>query len=649
MERMDTELWRAREVARLLSLVEAERRYYQEILAILPAPVAILSKDLAIVSANRAFRRLFPTVSGPSICWPISDIPALQELRPNAEEVLASGIQWTGRLSMDLSMKEARPLRGTLLAMHDWDLQSEPELLLLVQETAEEASEASAAAEPLAGVLDELPGVAWEMDPKIMRFTSIAGGALEKLGLPQSSWSLDTDFLSARVEESDLPALRAFYQLALGGGPVRSCDYRSLGTHGETLWLRDLIQLVRTPADQSLRIRGLTIDITESRRLGQFAAQAEKLEALSRLAGRVTHDCNNLLMIMAGYGEDLLHGLASDDPLRSNVQEILTAGDRLSGLVSQLTPLARNPTWEPGPVAIDPLLSALAAELREQYPASVQFVLNLNAAGVAVHADRAALAGSLRTMMQRGISAMYRGGTLAIESSTGHITSMVAGAEPCPTPGAAVHILLSDTGLALHPQAMQQLFEPPLDDVHPARNLTSVFQAIQQSGGIISIISRYDQGSRVRISLPAIAAAGLEENQAEVVASDAQQETILLVEDELGIRNLIHKVLDRTGYRVLVAANGREALETAQSHSGPIHLLLTDVVMPEMNGVDLAGALQASRPETRVLFISGYAGPTGLDTANLPPGHGFLPKPFAIAALLGKVRQMLASGMSAKA
>ncbi|MBK5290197.1 MAG: response regulator [Acidobacteriia bacterium] len=644
MERVDTELWRAKEVARLLSLVEADRRYYQEILAILPAPVAILSKDLAIILANRAFRRLFPTVSGPpSASWPISEIVPLQGLRPHAVAVLASGIPYTGQLSAEVE----HPLCYTLQPMRDWDLQSEPELLLLVQEAVAAPAQPPAAKDALAGPLDVLPGIAWEMDPRTMRFTRITASSVDNLGLPQSGWSINSGFLSPRIQEPDIPALKAFYQLALGGGPIRSCDYRSKGIHGETLWLRDMIQLVRTPTDQSPRIRGLTIDITETRRLGQFAAHSQKLEALSRLAGRVMHDCNNLIMIMAGYGEDLLDALASDDPLRASVQEILTAGNRFAGLASQLKALTTHPALAPRSVAIDSLLTTVAGELREQHPASLQFVLKLNAGNAAVHADPTALAECLRTLMQRAISAMHRGGTLTIESGTGHFTNMIAEAEAHPPPGAAVHILLSDTGPAIHPQASQQLFEPPLEGAKPAHNLMAVFQTIQESGGIISVDGPYDHGSNVRITLPAIAAAAGDESPAAGQPARTEQETILLVEDELGIRNLIRKVLDRSGYRVLEAANGREALEMAQSHSGLIHLLLTDVIMPEMNGVDLATALQSFRPETRVLFISGYTGPTGLDVANLPPGSGFLPKPFAIAALVAKVRQMLAAAIAA--
>lgn len=627
MERADQELWRAKEVSRLLSLVEAERRYYQEILTNLPVPVATLDKELQLSSANRAFRRLFSLPVDLQQTPPLPQLTGIERLAEVAEQVWSSGLPHAAMVSAVATASGSLPVRYTLQPMRDWDLQAEPELVLLAEVELEQQPA------PLLG--KPYPGISWELDPVAMRFLEVNEAAVETLQLPAEHWKQGADFLSARVMEADLASVRAFYETAIAGGPVGAFEYRGAGADGRTRWLRDQVLLVHGEPDPVLRLHGITVDVTESRRQDEFLMHAARLDALSRVAGRVVHDCNNLLMILGGYGEELLHGLASDDPLRSNVQEILAAGDRLSALASQLAVLAptQAATQQPRLLALDAFLASLGAEIRTTLPSSVQLELDLQAPEMSIQADAKVLASVLKTLCSRRVESLRKGGQISLRSRAGVIASSKAGLDAVPPAGAAVSIHVADTGMAIHPNELAVVFEPSLEGDKPRQNLTAVFQEIRDMGGMISVESSYGSGTCFTVTFPARAGAAQEPME--------PRHTVLLVDDEMGIRSLIRKVLSRRGYRVLEASSGEEALDTARETEHPLDLLISDVVMPRMNGVDLAGSIRELWPDLPVLFISGYTGAAELDPENLPARCAFLSKPFGIAALQKKVEELL--------
>jgi CheY-like chemotaxis protein len=609
MDRADQEMWRAKEVARLLSLVEAERRYYQEILAVLPVAVAVLSQDLTFASSNLSFRRLFSIQPHYQSALSITEVPGLQFVAEHASRIFTSA---PASAELTAELPDSRLARVTLQPMRDWDLQANPEMLLVVQPL-------EAAAVP---ALQDLPGIVWELDPAQMRFASVTPHAVETMRLPVDLWMAGADFLGPRIHEADLQSVSAFYNQPGQDGSVRSCDYRVLDQQGNLRWLRDTVLF-------SLRLwRGITIDITHSRQSEAFLARCRRLESLSQLAGRVIHDCNNLLMIMGGYGEDLLHALAPADPLRANVQEILTAGDRLTALAHELStltmPVARAAH---APIHIDHLLAGLGEQLQTTLPPGIQLIMSLDAHGAIVHLDQNMFSQALLKLAARAIESMGRKGKLTIASRSAEIAGTNAAEPGCPPAGQAVEITIRDSGPAIPQDLLNHVFEEAILPQPARHNLTSVFHAVRDCGGLIAVNSGYGNGASFTITLP---------------SSPAQpaHHTVLLVEDEAGIRSLIRKVLERRGYDIIEASNGHEAL-SAGPDPREIGLLITDVAMPGMNGVELAASLRQTRPDLPVLFLSGYTGSAMLDPANLPPHSAFLSKPFTIAALQEKVESLL--------
>jgi CheY-like chemotaxis protein len=495
-------------------------------------------------------------------------------------------------------------------------------------------------------LVEDLPGVLWEMDPASMRFVKVSEALVEREGLTAEMWEPGGVFLSSRIREADMPAMKAFYQLAMGGGPARSCDYESRNAAGEMVWLRDTVVMARDNKDQTPRLRGLTVNITESRRRDQFLMQKARVEALERIAGGIIHDCNNLLMIMGGYGEELLHGLPIQDPLRVNVQEILNAADRLTKITGRLSVLTAEGPEGMEEVVVDEIVGLVAGQVRAALPAAVTMERRLGAGRSTTHCHPARLQAALHTVCARAVDAMYKGGTLTVETEIGQIVSAVAGDAESPKPGPAIVIRISDAGLAMRDEDTQTLFEPAAGEPAPLHNFTPLLQIVRRAGGILRVSSGNETGTCFTITLPASAVVMMPDGHS---AATVALGTVLVTEDETAIRSLIQKVLERTGYRVIATGSGQEALETAAAHQGAIDLLVTDVKMPGIDGFELANRLHKARPETKILLMSGYTGKASIEPGTVPEGSEFLGKPFTISELLSRVRGLLGGASAATA
>jgi CheY-like chemotaxis protein/PAS domain-containing protein len=640
--------WRAKEVARLLSLVESERRYFQDILANLPAAVAIISADLSVLISNRSFRRLFGP-AGHEGGRGLDDLISGGGLREAVGRVLEGGSGGSIEYAGVHTRVGVRHLRITLRPFADWE-STEPQVILIVDDLTEVTNrlrgEVEVAAASARGMLDSLPGVAWEVDPGPMSFTTVNEPAARRMGLPVEHWRNGAPFWSARVDPSDAVRVRAIYQIALGGGQLRSCDYRARDASGVLMWLRDLPRFIRDESGAVTRIEGFTIDITAERRMLGAAQHAATGEAIARLSARMAHEGNNLLTILSGYGEDLLHGLPADNPLRANAQEILRAGDRLSALLGELTAISSRPAVETRAVPVEPFLTSLHASVAGALPPGVELQLDLGTAGAAMRTDPGFLERLIRTLVGGAVERMPKGGSIALRSRFEEIAEASGAADFPVEPGTRVSIQVHDSGLAIHPVTLARLFEPG-ESVETVRtSLAPMYLTTLDCGGSMRVESAHQLGTVFYISFPVAAPASAEPQApaaAQPVAPKAPTSAgvVLVVEDEPGIRTLIRKTLQRSGFDVLEAASGQEALDRARDHDGPIHLLLTDVVMPMMGGVELAQAIAPLRKGIRVLFISGYSGPTGVETGSFPAGAAFLQKPFTLAALLSKVKELL--------
>ena len=386
-------------------------------------------------------------------------------------------------------------------------------------------------------------------------------------------------------------------------------------------------------------------DISERKRLEDQLRQAQKMEAIGRLAGGVAHDFNNLLSVIIGYCDLLFRTLPPDAAERSEIAEIRDAADAASGLTRQLLAFSRRQVVERRVLDLNAVVTRAERLLRRLVGDDIELVVRLAPALAPIQADTGQLDQILMNLVVNARDAMPAGGTIVIETAPAVLDEAFARAHPGALAGEYVRVSVSDTGIGMDTDTQAHIFEPFFTTKEVGRGtglgLATVYGIVKQSEAFIWVESARAQGTTFRIYFPP-AAAGAAPDPAPRAepASLTGSETVLVVEDSPQLRELIQEVLQVRGYRVLVAEHGDAALDVAGHHDGPIHLLLTDVIMPGMNGRQLADRLTALRPDMQVLFASGY-------TADVLVQHGvdggmhYLQKPFTPDALARKVREVL--------
>ncbi len=389
-------------------------------------------------------------------------------------------------------------------------------------------------------------------------------------------------------------------------------------------------------------------DITERRKLEQQFRQAQKMEAVGRLAGGVAHDFNNILTGIIGYSDLLLRRLSPLDPLRPDLEEIRKLGDRAAGLTRQLLAFSRQQVLQPRVLDPNAIVSGIEKMLRRLIGEDVDLRMALGRDVGRVRADPGSLEQVVMNLAVNARDAMPKGGKLAIETANSEADEGTIAKHPGTRRGPHVLIAVTDTGTGMDPGTLAHLFEPFFTTKPQGKGtglgLSTVYGIVQQSGGHVAVYSEPGRGSTFKVYLPRVDAPAEVALPAEAAPAELRgSETVLVVEDEAGLREIARRVLTEAGYRVLEGTNGREALVLAIHHEGPIHVLLTDVVMPEMSGPELVRKLQFARPDTRVLYTSGYTAHGALQNGSLAAGVAFLMKPFAPDALLRKVRDVLAA------
>jgi CheY-like chemotaxis protein len=355
----------------------------------------------------------------------------------------------------------------------------------------------------------------------------------------------------------------------------------------------------------------------------------------------VAHDFNNLLMVITGHGELLRRGLEGEDPRRRKLNQIMSAADRASRLVRQLLAFSRSQALEPRQVDLNALVSEAARMLRPLLGANITLTTSLQAHPGQVWVDPAKIEQVIMNLALNARDAMPDGGRLDIETETRD----VGDAGPA-SPGRHVVLSVRDTGAGMDARTRSRVFEPFFTTKSTGQRtglgLAMAYGIVQQSGGHIEVESERGQGAAFHVHLPLVDA-GADAGPAEEPphAADGGHETILVVEDEASIRELARELLEGLGYGVLCAESGEAALAAAERHSGPIHLLLADVVMPGIEAPDLAARLRETRPSTRALYMSGHSGPE-LASHGFDEGRpDFLPKPFGQDLLARRVREIL--------
>jgi signal transduction histidine kinase/DNA-binding NarL/FixJ family response regulator len=388
-------------------------------------------------------------------------------------------------------------------------------------------------------------------------------------------------------------------------------------------------------------------DVTERRALEQQLRQAQKMEAVGRLAGGIAHDFNNLLMVISGYSEFLLERIGDDQEMRGHAREIANAAERATSLTRQLLAFSRKQMLDPKIVDLNSVVAENVKMLTRLIGEDIDLVMVPGQDIGAVKADPGQIEQVIMNLAVNARDAMPKGGKLTIETANVTLDANYARFHAPAKPGDYVMLAISDTGMGMDAETQAHIFEPFYTTKGlkgTGLGLSTVYGIVKQSEGYIWLYSETGKGTSFKIYLPRFSATGEALATQPALAQEQTSkghETILLVEDEENLRRLARQSLENQGYNVIDAPDGAAAIKISQAHPGPIHLLLTDVIMPGMNGRELANKLSPTRLEMRVLFMSGYTENHIGHNGTLDEGITLLQKPFTLSALRSKVREML--------
>jgi two-component system cell cycle sensor histidine kinase/response regulator CckA len=421
--------------------------------------------------------------------------------------------------------------------------------------------------------------------------------------------------------------------------------YRTPWPDGTVHWINETGKTFYDEAGIPVRAAGIALDVTERHILEEQYRQSQKVEAIGQLAGGIAHDFNNLLTAIHGYSELLSDELGPESPHQHDVTEIRRAAERAASLTRQLLAFSRRQILEPRVLDLRDVLRGLESMLKRLIGESIAIVLRLTDDDARVKADPGQIEQVILNLVLNARDAMPDGGSLFLEVATVELDEAYARRHVSAQPGRYVMLAVSDTGVGMDAATQARIFEPFFTTKPEGRGtglgLSTVYGVVKQSSGTVWVYSEPGRGSTFKVYLPKVDELA-EQPEIQPAADDLTgSETILVVEDEPGVRALLAKVLHRYGYRVLLAATPHEALDLARQYADPIDLLMTDVVLPEMNGRALAQQIAIHRPATRVIFMSGYTDNAIVHHGVLDPDTPFLQKPFTPYAVARKVRSVL--------
>ena len=483
-----------------------------------------------------------------------------------------------------------------------------------------------------------------------LRFTS---PAIERV-LGYGRTELAGTYLGELVHPEDVPAMMEMFTRAIDapGHPAEMAELRVRHRDGSwRIWETVAMSLVDDPA-----VRGIVVnsrDVTARReaeealrRSEQQLLQVQKMEAVGRLAGGVAHDFNNLLTVIRGNAELLLADIPADSVSREDVEEIRRAADRAAALTKQLLAFSRRQVLQPRLLDLNQSVAEMERMLHRLLSEDVELATRLDPQLRRVRADPAQLEQVILNLVVNARDAMPDGGLVTLCTSNMVLGEEVRRRHAYVVPGQYVLLEVGDTGRGMDPATLEMAFEPFFTTKPTGKGtglgLSMVYGIVKQSGGYVWIDSEPERGTRVRVYLPVARGDAELDPAAPAPAARARgRGTVLLVEDEETVRRLAERVLTRSGYDVLTAGEGAEAMALSRQHHGVIRALVTDLVMPRMNGSDLARRLMAERPGIRVLFTSGYDRDAARSAGPLPPGTDFIEKPFTGEALLERVARLL--------
>jgi PAS domain S-box-containing protein len=650
--RRQTEMQRER----LLREIQAERQISSEIIEKSPIAIAVVrAPDFIYELVNPAFQALTP---GKQILGcRFSDVwgEGSDPLAASLENVIATGRAFDAIDSPRTIQRDPGAPPETIFVTSSWIPLIGPSgtpdrILALVIETTERkrqedrlrSSEARLArAQRMANL------GSWEQDLESGEL-QLSEDACRIFGMRPEESRTTMETLFSLVHPEDQASVRATVQNAPARGGCSQIEHRIILPDGTERFLRQYIEPLGKEAGGG-RLLGTVQDVTEYKHLEEKFRRAQRLEGVARLAGGVAHDFNNLLVVINGYAQMILSKLKAKDPLRDQAQEIINAGNRAAALTRQLLAFGRKQVIRPRAINLNTLLTDFEKMLRRLIREDIEVKRNLAPELWSVKADPDQVEQVVMNLVVNARDAMPKGGVLTIGTSNVELGEQEVKGFLDLKPGRYVLLTVTDTGTGMTAETKRRLFEPFFTTKPPAEGtglgLSMVYGIVKQHGGEVSFYSELGLGSTFKIFWPASDQPSESAASAERPRIPCQgNETILLVEDDERVRQLVGQMLLLQGYKVLETRQSSDAVGVASKHDGPIDLLLTDVVMPQMSGQKLAEQVVALRPGIKVVFMSGYPGSIASEHGMFSPSAFFLQKPFAMDTLGQILRQALGPG-----
>jgi two-component system, cell cycle sensor histidine kinase and response regulator CckA len=492
---------------------------------------------------------------------------------------------------------------------------------------------------------ENIDQVFWMLDLATNQVLYVSAAFEKVWGCSSVSLYQNSDWLVEAVHAEDRDRFVSFRE-KMRTEPVEE-SYRIVRPDGSVRWIHDRTFLVSDPEGKPYRVAGIAEDVTAQRELEEQLRQAHKMEAIGRLAGGIAHDFNNLLTIIIGHSHRLLDRTHLEEARRERLEQILGAANRASILTSQLLAFSRRQVLQPRLVNVNRLLANMEALLRRIIGEHINIETALDPALSCIKIDPNQLEQVVMNLATNARDAMPNSGVFRIETSMADATDKQREDSPCGT-GRCVRLRIGDTGCGMDTRTRERAFEPYFTTKGLGKGtglgLSTVYGIVRQNQGAIHVSSEPGQGTVFDLYFPAAAESEAEREQPASRPRKAEAAaTILVAEDEPAVRVLVTQTLEQLGYNVLEATDGYEALNVIERRKGEIDLLLTDVIMPLMNGQELAKRLESIRPAAKVLYMSGYTDEVLAFHGIAQPKIDLIQKPFTASELAGKVEMMLST------
>ncbi|HKS67096.1 MAG TPA: CHASE4 domain-containing protein [Candidatus Acidoferrales bacterium] len=486
-------------------------------------------------------------------------------------------------------------------------------------------------------IIEKMPAVLWTTD-RDLRFTSSVGAGLEHLGLKPNQMVGSTIYDYFRTEDPEFPVIVAHRRALAGEATSYEIEWQNRDFESH-------VQPLRDAEGEVVGVIGVALDITDRRHLADQLRQSQKMQAVGQLAGGVAHDFNNLLMVVKGHAEILLNRIQSGSPLHNNAEQIDKAADRAASLTRQLLAFSRMQVLQARVLDLNEVVGGMTKMFSRVIGENIELTFVPGSRLGRVKADPGQIEQVLLNLVVNARDAMETGGRITIETSNVQLDRDYCAKHHNIEPGPWVMLTVTDTGCGMDAKTQTRIFEPFFTTKAQGKGtglgLATVYGVVKQSGGFIYVYSEVGHGTTFKVYLPQVVADVDKDVAEKPAAAPSGSETILFVEDEESVRELVREYLMGTGYRVLEACDGVQALEIAAAHKGAIDILVTDVVMPRLSGRELASRIAAVRPNVKVLFISGYTDDSIFRHGVLEGGVAYLQKPFNLKAIAQKIREVL--------